>query len=191
MNLNIVFELSLIGWSLFHVNHSSSVNEGVIWELLWGIKGLSLVSIEVFGKLIAVNNSENSSINIEVASEVEVSPVIELRLIIWKWELMSLKEDSLWDSRVLYSAFNDMEGIVIHIVHDNAFSNSVIFVWVLNNWLLEKTIEFQDLSVVLQPLGSDFGDSIVFLWLPLRYASKAEWESVLHGIKQRSINFLI
>jgi hypothetical protein len=167
------------------------VDEGVIWESLWGVKGLSLVSIEVFGKLITVYNSENSSIDIEVASEVEVSPVIELGLIFWKRKLVSLEEDSLWNSRVLYSTFDDVDGVVIQVVHDDAFSNSVIFIWVLNNWLLEKTIEFQDLSVVLQPLGSDFGDSIVFLWLPLRYAGKSEWESVLHGIKQRGINFLL
>ena len=62
---------------------------------------------------------------------------------------MSLKEDSLWDSRVLYSAFNDVDGVVIQVVHDDAFSNSVIFIWVLNNWLLEKTIEFQDLFNIL------------------------------------------
>jgi hypothetical protein len=125
------------------------VDEGVIWESLWGVKGLSLVSIEVFGKLITVYNSENSSIDIEVASEVEVSPVIELGLIFWKRKLVSLEEDSLWNSRVLYSTFDDVDGVVIQVVHDDAFSNSVIFIWVLNNWLLEKTIEFQDLFNIL------------------------------------------
>jgi len=104
---------------------------------------------------------------------------------------VSLEEDSLGNSRVLYSSFNDVDGVVVQVVHDYAFSDSVIFVGVFNNWLLEKGIKFQDLSVVLQPLGSDFGDSIVFLWLPLRYAGKAHWETVLHRIKQGGVNFLM
>lgn len=191
MNLNVVLELSLIGWSLFHVDHSSGVNEWVIWVLLWGVKGLSLISEEVLGELIAVNNSENSSINVKVASQIEVSPVIELRLVFWKGELVSLEENTLGNSRVLDSRLDDVDGVVIHVVHDNAFSDSVIFVGILNDWLLEKGIEFQDLSVVLQPLGSDFGDSIVFLWLPLRYAGKAQGKTVLHRIKEGSVNFLL
>lgn len=84
-----------------------------------------------------------------------------------------------------------MDGIVIQVVHDNAFSDSVIFVGVFNDWLLEKGIKFQDLSVVLEPLGSDFGDSIVFLWLPLRDTGKAHWKTVLHRIKEGGVNFLL
>jgi hypothetical protein len=103
LHLDVVLKLSLIGWSLFHVDHSSSVNEWIIWELLWGVKGFSLISVEVFGELIAVNNSENSTINVKVAGQVEVSPVIELRLVFWEWELVSLEENTLGDSRVLYS----------------------------------------------------------------------------------------
>jgi len=66
LHFNVVLKLCLVGWSLFHVDHGSGVHERIIWVLLWSVKGLSLVSVKVLGELIAVNNSENSSIHIEV-----------------------------------------------------------------------------------------------------------------------------
>lgn len=59
---------------------------------------------------------------------------------------MSLKENSLWNSRVLNSMLNDVDGIIIKIVEDNAFSNSEVLIWIFNNWLLEIGVEFKYLK---------------------------------------------
>lgn len=64
----------------------------------------------------------------------------------WVWELMSLKENSLWNSRVLNSMLNDVDGVIIKVVEDNAFSDSEILICIFNNWLLEIGVEFKYLK---------------------------------------------
>lgn len=58
---------------------------------------------------------------------------------------MSLKEDALRYTTVLYSFLNDVHSIIVKIVKENAFSYSEVFIWVFDNWFLEITLEFQDL----------------------------------------------
>jgi hypothetical protein len=64
----------------------------------------------------------------------------------WVWEFVPLQEDSLWDTRVLNSWLDDMDGVVIKIVKENALSNSVVFVGVLNYWFLEITFKGENLN---------------------------------------------
>lgn len=58
---------------------------------------------------------------------------------------MSLKEDTLWDSRVFNSVLNDMDGVVIKIIVDDALSDSEVLIWVFNDWFLEESVEAEDL----------------------------------------------
>jgi len=58
---------------------------------------------------------------------------------------MSLQENSLWDSRVFNSMLNDVDGVIIEIVEDDAFSNSEVLVGIFYDWLLEISVEFKDL----------------------------------------------
>ena len=58
---------------------------------------------------------------------------------------MSLEEDTLWDTRILDSWLNDVESIIIQVEVDDAFSHTVVFVLVLNDWLKEVTFEVEDL----------------------------------------------
>ena len=58
---------------------------------------------------------------------------------------MSLKEDTLWDTWILDSWLNDVESIIIQVKVDDAFSHTVVFVLVLNDWLKEVTFEVEDL----------------------------------------------
>ena len=58
---------------------------------------------------------------------------------------MSLEEDTLWDTWILDSWLNDVESIVIQVEVDDAFSHTVVFVLVLNDWLKEVTFEVEDL----------------------------------------------
>ena len=58
---------------------------------------------------------------------------------------MSLKENTLWDSRVFNSWFNNMESIIIKIVVDDALSDSEVLIGIFNYWFLEIGIELKDL----------------------------------------------
>jgi hypothetical protein len=58
---------------------------------------------------------------------------------------VSLQEDALWDTRVLNSWLNDVDGVVIEVVIDDALPQSVVLVGILHNWLLEITVEAKHL----------------------------------------------
>ena len=141
LNFDVVFHLSLIRRSLLEVDHSSGMSEEIFWVSLRGSKSDSLVCVESPGEIIAVNDSENSLVDIEVDTNVEVLPDVVFRLVIWIWKLMSLQKDSLWHSRVLNSWLDDVDGVIVKVVVDDAFSDSVVFVWVFNNWFLEVSVE--------------------------------------------------
>ena len=59
---------------------------------------------------------------------------------------MSLEEYSLWDSRVLYSALDDVDGVIIKVVVKNALADSVVLIRVFNNWFLEVDFEIKYLK---------------------------------------------
>jgi len=130
---------------LLEVDHSSGVSEEIFWVSLRGSKSDSLVGVESLGEIIAVNDSENSLVDIEVDTNVEVLPDVVFRLVIWIWKLMSLQKDSLRHSRVLNSWLDDVDGVIVKVVVDDAFSDSVVFVWVFNNWFLEVSVEAENL----------------------------------------------
>ena len=146
MNFYVVLHLSLIWWSLFEVDHGSGVSEEVLWVAFWGAKSNTFVGEESPGKVIAVNDSEDSLVHIEVDANIEVLPDVVFRLVLWVWELVSLQEDSLWDSRVLNSWLDDVDGIIVKIVVNDALSDPVVLIGVLDNWFLEVTMESQYLS---------------------------------------------
>jgi len=85
-----------------------------------------------------------------------------------EWQFVSLKENTLRDTCILNSWFFDVKGVIIKVVINNAFSNSKVLVGILDNWFLEVSIEAQNLSVMLQPLGGNSWDGIICLnssWL--------------------------
>jgi len=78
---------------------------------------------------------------------------------------VSLHEDSLWNSGVLNSWLDDVDGIVIKIVVDSAFSDSVVLIGIFNNWFLEITGEAKYLLQVkfngkFQIFNQNFGDQV-------------------------------
>jgi len=93
---------------------------------------------------------------------------------------MPLHEDALWDSGVLNSWLNNVNGIILEIIEDGAVSDSIIFVRVLNDWFLEVSAEFEYLSIVFQPLGGNFWNRIVLLSISLRDAVELSGGSISH-----------
>ena len=65
-------------------------------------------------------------------------------------QLVSLKEYSLWDTRVLNATLNDVDGIIVEIVVDNAFADSIVLSWVFHYWLLEVGFEVKHLNVTVR-----------------------------------------
>ena len=117
----------------------------IIWEAFWCSNVNTLISVESLGEVITVNDTEDSFVDIKVHSKLEIWPVI-IDIAVWLWKLMSLKENSLWDSRVLNLWLNDVEGIIIQVEVDDALSDTVVLVLVLNNWLKEVGFEVEDLK---------------------------------------------
>ena len=58
---------------------------------------------------------------------------------------MSFHEDTLRDTRVLDSWLDNVNGVIVEIIVNNAFSDSEIFVSILNDWFLEVSVEFENL----------------------------------------------
>jgi hypothetical protein len=164
-HLDVVLHLSLVWRSLLVIDHQPGLGEKILWVALRWVKSSSLVGVESSGEIIAVDDSENSSVHIEVHSNVKVLPDVVLGWILWSWELVSLHEDSLWNSGVLNSWLDNVDGIVIKIVVDSAFSDSVVLIGIFNNWLLEITGETKYLLQVkfkgkFQIFNQNFGDQV-------------------------------
>lgn len=146
LHFDVLFDLSLIWWGLLHVDHGSSLGEQVLWVAFGSIEWSALVGVESSSEVIAVNDSDYSIINVEVDSNIQILPDVVFGLVMWVWEFVSLQEDSLWDTGVLDSWLEDVDGVVIKIVEENALSNSVVLVGVLNDWFLEIALEGENLN---------------------------------------------
>jgi len=181
LHFDVVLHLGLIWGSLFEVDHGSGMGEEVLWVTFWASESNSFVGEESSGKVITVTDSEDSLVNIEVHADVEIAPDVVFGLVLWVWELVSLHEDSLWDSRVLDSWLDDVNGIIVKIVVNGALSNSEILVGVFYNWLLEVTIEAQNLSVILEPFWGDSWDCVLSLTSAAYDTTELGWNSLGHG----------
>ena len=63
-----------------------------------------------------------------------------------QWQLVSLHKDTLRNTGVLNSWLDDVDGVIIKIVINDALANSEIFISILNNWFLEVCVEFENLN---------------------------------------------
>lgn len=94
---------------------------------------------------------------------------------------MSLEEDALRDTGIFNSGLDDVNGVVVEVVVDDAFSDSVIFVGILYNWLLEISVEAKNLSVILEPLWCDLRNGILVLVTTASVSRKGWWNTLGHG----------
>lgn len=156
LDLDVVLELSLIGWSLLEVDHGSGLGEQVLWIALGSVEWLVLVGIELPGEVVAVDDAEYSVVDVEVDSDVQVSPGVVLRLVFGVGQLMSLQEGSLWDARVLNLGLINVDGVVFEEVVDDALAGSEVLVGVLDDWLYEEGVENELLQMELVSINLKF-----------------------------------
>ena len=145
LDLDIVLELSLVGRCLFHVDHAASMLERIVRVILSRANVATLVGEVRASELVAVNDTEDTSVDIEVHTEAEIRPVIVTGAI-GLGELSALEENSLRDSRVLHTRLDDVEGVILHVEVDDALSDAVVLITVLYDGLKEVRLEVQDLE---------------------------------------------
>lgn len=117
------------------------MDEWIIWVAFWCADIQAFVCEESLCEVITINNSENSRVNIEILAKFQITPVVAFAWLGWVWKLMSLQEDSLWNTSVLNSGLNDVDCVIIKVVVDDALSDPKVLVWILNDWFLEVGFE--------------------------------------------------
>ena len=80
-------------------------------------------------------------VDIKVDSNIQILPSVELRLVLWEGQLVSLQEGSLGDAGVLNLWLVDVDGVILEEVVDDALAGSEVFVGVLDHWLDEESVE--------------------------------------------------
>ena len=145
LNLDIVLELSLVGRSLFHIDHAASMLEWVVRVVFGSANVGTFVGVVAASEFVAINDAEDTAVDIEVHAESEIRPVIVTGAI-GLGKLRTLEEDALRDSRVCYTRLNDVEGVVLHVEVDDALPDAVVLIRVLYDGLKEVRLEVQDLE---------------------------------------------
>lgn len=59
---------------------------------------------------------------------------------------MALEEDALGHTCVLNSRLDDVQGVVLEVVVDDACADTIVLVRVLDDWLLEVSVELEHLK---------------------------------------------
>jgi hypothetical protein len=101
--------------------------------------------IESSCKIISIDDTEDSAVDIQIDAYIQISPGVDLGLLAWNEDLVSLKEDTLRDATVLKSVLQDMQSVIIEVIVNSAFADAIVLIGVLYNGLLEICLEVQHL----------------------------------------------
>jgi len=111
-DFDIVLEFGCIWGILFHNHECASVYEWVGRIVFLVTNFDAFVCVERTSELIAVDNAENTSVKLNVYSNVEVLPGIGLNTA-WLGDEVTLEENALGNTRVLNARLNDVQGAVL------------------------------------------------------------------------------
>ena len=81
LDLDIVLELSLVGRSLFHIDHAAGMLERIVRVVLSLSNVSTFITIVAASELVAIDDTEDTSVDVEVHTEAEIRPVIVTRAI--------------------------------------------------------------------------------------------------------------
>ena len=110
-----------------------------------GVSILITYIIELSCIVIAVVDTDLSSVNSNINSDTEIGwHERTLRAVLLE-DHLSLKECSLWGTRVSDLRFSEHDRLVFQEVEDRYLSDSIILKSALNNTFLEVAVESQDL----------------------------------------------
>ena len=120
------------------------MSEGILGEVLSSADVLTLVGVERASELVAVNDAEDTVIDVKVHAESEIGPIV-IAGAVRHAELGALQENALGDTRVLNARLDDMEGVIIQVEVDDALSDAEVLSGVLDDGLEEVRLEVEDL----------------------------------------------
>ena len=110
-----------------------------------GVSILITYIIELSCIVIAVVDTDLSSVNSNINSDTKIGwHERTLRAVLLE-DHLSLKECSLWGTRVSDLRFSEHNRLVFQEVEDRYLSDSIILKSALNNTFLEVAVESQDL----------------------------------------------
>jgi hypothetical protein len=101
--------------------------------------------IESSCKIISIDDTEDSAVDIQIDAYIQISPGVDLGLLAGNEDLVSLEEDTLRDATVLKSVLQDMQSVIIKVIVNSAFADAIVLIGVLYNGLLEISLEVQHL----------------------------------------------
>ena len=73
-----------------------------------------------------------------------------------------------------------MQSIIVQVIVDNTFPDSIVLSWIFNYMLLEESMESQDLSVMLEPLRWCLWDGLIDNSISLWHSCQLQRLSSLH-----------
>ena len=112
--------------------------------ILGGADITALVSVVVAGELVAVDDAEDTAVDVEVHAKSEIGPVIVTGAVGLQ-KFGTLQEDALRNSRVLHAGLDDVESVIVEVEVDDALSDAEVLGGVLNDGLKEVGLEVEDL----------------------------------------------
>lgn len=121
-----------------------------------------LIRVESSCKFVAINNAEDTAVEADVLTNTDVFPVVAVNTVHFRHEV-SLKEDTLWNARVLNFRLLEVDSVILKVVVESALANAVILVSAFSHRLLEVAREVKHLAVILEPFGSYAWNGIVDL----------------------------
>jgi hypothetical protein len=77
--------------------------EWIIRVLLRSVKCIALILVELAGEIVTIHNSEDSAIDIEIGSKVQVSPRVVQGGVLWSGDLVAFQKYSLRNATVFNS----------------------------------------------------------------------------------------
>lgn len=87
------------------------MNEGIVRVGLGLGKPYAFISVERSGELVAVNDTEDTPIKLDVDSNTEVFPGVGLNAAGFRNEV-AFQEDALWNARILDARLNDVQSSI-------------------------------------------------------------------------------
>lgn len=107
----------------------------------------ALIGVEGAGELVAVNDAEDAAVELDVDADVEVFPGVNLNTV-WLGDEVAFQKDALGNSRVFDSGLDDVQCTVFQVVVDDALADTIVFVGIFDDGLLEVGAEVKDLKTI-------------------------------------------
>jgi hypothetical protein len=158
-HFDVVLVFSQIWGVLLHVDHGAGVHKRIIGKTFTAAKSDTLVSVEGAGELVAVNNAEDTTVEVNISTDLEIAPSEGIDWVELGDEV-TLEENTLGDSWVLDTWLEDVNSVIFEVIIDGALAETVVLGGALNNGLLEESSEVKDLKMESVNLNCSLGSPI-------------------------------